>query len=76
MTLVCGATSWRSPPLSRRFRQYALTVRCSIRFTLLVQAVVTGVTFGIFYSLVHLKREPSFQSSFGARVARSAYSSC
>lgn len=35
---------------------------------LLVQAVFTGITFGIFYSLVHLKREPSFQSSFGAGI--------
>lgn len=30
---------------------------------LVVQAVITGVIFGAFYSLVHLKREPSFLSS-------------
>lgn len=35
---------------------------------LLIQAVVTGITFGIFYSLVHLKREPTFLSSFGTGV--------
>ena len=41
---------------------------------LLVQAVVTGVTFGIFYSLVHIKREPSFLSSFGAGIGYGVFS--
>lgn len=35
---------------------------------LLIQSVVTGVIFGAFYSLVHLKREPTFLSSFGTGV--------
>jgi Na+-transporting NADH:ubiquinone oxidoreductase subunit NqrD len=35
---------------------------------LLIQAVITGVTFGIFYSVVHMNRTPSFLSSFGTGV--------
>jgi hypothetical protein len=35
---------------------------------LLVQAGVTGVIFGVIFSLVHLKREPTFLSSFGTGI--------
>ncbi len=35
---------------------------------LLVQAGITGVVFGLFYSVVHLKRQPTFLTSFGAGV--------
>ena len=35
---------------------------------LLVQAVLTGAIFGIFYTVVHLKRQPTFLSSFGTGV--------
>ena len=31
---------------------------------LLVQAGVTGIIFGLFYTVVHLKRQPTFLSSF------------
>ncbi len=35
---------------------------------LLVQAGITGVIFGLFYSVVHMKRQPTFLTSFGAGV--------
>ena len=35
---------------------------------LLIQAGITGVIFGLFYSAVHLKRQPTFLSSFGTGV--------
>ena len=31
---------------------------------LLIQAGITGVIFGLFYAVVHLKRQPTFLSSF------------
>lgn len=35
---------------------------------LLVQSGVTGVIFGLFYTVVHLKRQPTFLSSVGTGV--------
>lgn len=35
---------------------------------LLVQAGVTGIIFGLFYTVVHMKRQPTFLSSFGTGV--------
>lgn len=35
---------------------------------LAIQAAFTGVVFGLVYSLVHIKREPTFLSSFGTGV--------
>jgi Na+-transporting NADH:ubiquinone oxidoreductase subunit NqrD len=35
---------------------------------LLIQAGVTGIVFGLFYTVVHLKRQPTFLSSFGTGV--------
>jgi hypothetical protein len=35
---------------------------------LLIQAGITGIIFGLFYSVVHMKRQPTFLSSFGTGV--------
>lgn len=36
---------------------------------LAIQAVVTGAVFGVVFSLLHIKREPTLLSSFGSGVA-------